>query len=182
MHYGNVACTRGGILSRLSLSCTSMVTNADQRKWRQISAVSVFTGFIMLRDPGADRAAEGEHGSGRESLAEGGGTGRLGGEGRGGEGEFFLCPFPPQFPVRPRSSFGSLRFYGGGWCVGLSKSVSNLKTCGLREWAITSEYVSEKTLVVWYKNWKLWDRMLEKKRARFLWVGSRLYGNVLLCS
>ena len=38
----NGACTRGEILSRLSLSYTSMAMNADQRKWRQvrISAVS----------------------------------------------------------------------------------------------------------------------------------------------
>ena len=34
MHKVNWACTRDEILSRLSLSYTSMATNADHRKWR----------------------------------------------------------------------------------------------------------------------------------------------------
>ena len=45
---GNGAYTRGEILSRLSLSYTSMATNAEQRKWRQrcIPAVCVPVPFV----------------------------------------------------------------------------------------------------------------------------------------
>ena len=44
MHKENGACTRGEILSRLSLSYTSIVTNANQWKWRQSD---VFPRFLF---------------------------------------------------------------------------------------------------------------------------------------
>ena len=43
------ACTRGEILSRLSLSYTSMAMNADQRKWRQRRIFAVSSGSYLLK-------------------------------------------------------------------------------------------------------------------------------------
>ena len=51
MHKENGACTRGEILSRLSLSYKSMATNADQWKWRQIRISSVSTSSDLTSAP-----------------------------------------------------------------------------------------------------------------------------------
>ena len=46
LHQENGACTRGEILSRLSLIYTSMATNVDQRKWRQTRIFALSFSFV----------------------------------------------------------------------------------------------------------------------------------------